>query len=184
MCLLDAEEHTLVKGYDSDAWRSLLLSSQSFVTRAEDLFSFISSSPTKPENPESQSPNKRLYIDCATELIERKSLDALETQCIVLPCPLRISSICISMDNLVSEVCDGIEILSSYWSIESDTSPADGLYAVLKHDLNPNRGMVGSKLWDLGWNKGFSSDDVEKAVIQLEEIIWSCLIEEVSQGQT
>lgn len=180
----DAEEITSVKGYDYGNRRSLLLSSQSFVTRAEDLFSFTSScSPTNSEKTDSQSPNTRLYIDCATELMERKSLHASETHCLILPWYLRSSTICISMEKLVEEVCDGVEILSSYWSLQSHSSPVDGLYAVLKRDLNQNRRMVGSKLWDMGWNKVFSSDDFDKVVIELEEIIFSCLIEELFRGQ-
>jgi hypothetical protein len=154
---------------------ALLLSSPSFLSRAEELFYL------NVRNPSGISDlvvaNVKLSLECANELIERKSLRDSQTIH-----PLSLASVgnlrvCISIDNLVGEVCKGIENLRSYSNLAVECLPIDGTYAMLERDISCNG--VENAIWDVDWRHAFSGDDAEQVVNEIEKLLFDGLIEEV-----
>lgn len=157
----------------------LLLSSPSFLSHAEDSFTYSSDPPgtlQRPANVDSVSLKERLLTDYANELLDCGTVCGLTNSLLVVsPGSLRTQ---ISLDNFLEEILKGIENLSSYCKLSSESLPMDGLYAKMKRDLSWHRGGAVSKLWDAGWTGGFYSEEVEHAVNEVEETILSSLMEE------
>jgi hypothetical protein len=153
----------------------LLLSSPSFLSRAEELFYL------NVRNPSSINDlvvaNVKLSLECANELIERKSLRDSHTVHPLLLTSVGNLRVCISIDNLVGEVCKGVENLRSYSNLAGESLPVDGIYAMLERDISCNG--VENAIWDFGWRHGFSVDDAEQVVNEIEKLLFDGLIEEV-----
>uniref|UniRef100_A0A5B6ZJZ0 DUF4378 domain-containing protein n=1 Tax=Davidia involucrata TaxID=16924 RepID=A0A5B6ZJZ0_DAVIN len=159
--------------------QDLLLSSPLFLSHAEELFNINANQhiflQTVSVN-DSRTADTRLLLDCANELMELKSLRCTRTvHSIVLP-RVQHSKICISLDQLVDELCNEIENLRSYSKLAGKNLPIDRVYAVLERDLSCKG--VGTGAWDLGWTNRFSADEVEQVVSGIEKLVFSCLIEE------
>lgn len=122
--------------------------------------------------------NVKLSLECANELIERKSLRDSQT----LIHPLLLASVgnlrvCISIDNLVGDVCKGIENLRSYSNLAGESLSVDGIYAMLERDISCNG--VENAIWDFDWRHAFSVDDAEQVVNEIEKLLFDGLIAEV-----
>ncbi|XP_031107035.1 uncharacterized protein LOC116011774 [Ipomoea triloba] len=160
----------------SSATRSLLLSSASFLSQAEELFGTDAWQPAaasfKHENGMAET---KLLLDCACELLNNKkaqctvSFDPLSSK------PVRRSRVGISLDVLVSEICEAIESLGRY----KDPAGALGVDTLcsLTKKYEWCKGVV-SGTWDLGWSKGFSSDEVEKVIGDIEKHLLCGIIED------
>ncbi|MED6135314.1 hypothetical protein PIB30_045283 [Stylosanthes scabra] len=163
--------------------RYLLLNNQSFINHAEELLNLDPDSPKilpKLEIETDRVANPKLYLDCANELAERKSLQ--ESQ-VVHPLLLLNSSgnsrFHISLGRLVGEICIAIQNLSSYSEIQSGKKlGSDNIYAMMERDINCNYGMMNG-IWNWGWRHGFSADEAEQVVSEVERLVLSGLIEEV-----
>ncbi|XP_010254087.1 PREDICTED: uncharacterized protein LOC104595174 [Nelumbo nucifera] len=157
--------------------KALLLSSPSFLSCVADLFDVNVDQPTVSKEPsvlDVGMTNVRLFLDCANEIMERKSLQTLQ-----LGHPLfgfRDSRIIISLDKVVEEVCCGVENLNNYNKING-VLPMDILYIMLEKDLSCKLVLNGT--WDLGWINGFSVDEADQIVGELEKQVLDGLVQEV-----
>lgn len=151
-----------------DRIKSLLLSSPSFVSHVE-----------QPKDVDFISASERLLIDYADELMECRTFHPSSNSVLVVG--LESLETQISLDNLLEDILKGVENLSSYSRLASNSFLMDGLYAMLKRDLSVNQKSV-SKIWDAGWTKGFCLEDAEHVVNEMEENVLGCLIEETLIG--
>uniref|UniRef100_A0A2N9IVJ8 DUF3741 domain-containing protein n=1 Tax=Fagus sylvatica TaxID=28930 RepID=A0A2N9IVJ8_FAGSY len=159
-------------------FEALLLSCPLFLNHAEELFDLDVSSPTIFQTSGTNDfivANVRLSLECANELIERKSVRGPQT---VHPLLLtHVGNIRTSIDKLVEEVSNGVENLRSYSKLAGDCLTQDSLYTMLERDINCNG--IENGIWDLSWRHGFSVDVAEQLVIEIEKLVFSGLIEEV-----
>ena len=179
---IDLCKNTDGKSFNSKiSLRDLLLSSPSFQSCAEELFDLNTNSSSIIQTScidNFEAFSVRLSLDCANEIIKRKSLQDSQTVHPLLPtCIIGKSRQSISIEMLVEEVIRGIETLSNYSKLCGENLLADCLYAMLEKDLTC-KGVVNG-IWDSGWRTGFSLDAVEKVVNDLEKLVLTGLIEEV-----
>lgn len=159
---------------------AFLLSCPSFLSHAVELFDLNGSSSTNFETSgidDLEVANGRLSLGCAIEIIERKSLIVSQIVHPLLLTPLSNVRVCISIDKLVEEVCKGVENLRSYRKLAGESLCVDSLYAMLKRDINCNG--VENAIWVVGWRHGFSDNDAEEVVNEIERLVFKGLIEEV-----
>ncbi|XAR67006.1 hypothetical protein NMG60_11013414 [Bertholletia excelsa] len=153
--------------------RDLFLSSPSFFSYAEELFHIDSNQAmmlqTTASLNDSEIANSRLLFDCATELMQHKSLCRHP----LLLGSAKILKPSISLARLVDEVCNGIEILESC-SRPGPDELGDSLNAILKRDLMCKRLSGGG--WESGWTRGFSIDEVEQIVGEIGKLLLKALI--------
>ncbi|KAH7572582.1 hypothetical protein JRO89_XS04G0277700 [Xanthoceras sorbifolium] len=155
--------------------KAFLSSSPGFLSHAEELFDLNVDNHTNVRTSKTNDfviSNERLSIDSANEIMERRSIPDSKTSHPLLLTWLRIPRIHLSLDDLLEEVCDGVETLRSYTKLAGDS-----LYAVLERDIGCN-GIV-SGIWDLGWRNELSADDIEKVVNDIEKLLFSGLIDEI-----
>ncbi|KAJ0031833.1 hypothetical protein Pint_13196 [Pistacia integerrima] len=171
------ESRSLKSGTDLEV---LLSSNPAFVSHAQELFDLHVNRPTTLLSSAINDffvTNETLSMDCANELIERRSLpDAKMVNPLFLNW-LRNSRISICLNQLLEEVYDGIEALKNYRKVAGEDLPPDGIYAMLKSDLKCKG--VESGIWDFGWKNELSSDDIEQVVNAIEKLLLSGLIEEI-----
>ncbi|KAF8388976.1 hypothetical protein HHK36_025660 [Tetracentron sinense] len=161
--------------------KGLLLSSPSFLIFAEELFDLkVNQSTVLQTNgiKDVKMVNTRLFLDCANEIMERKSLQTSRVDHSLLQTYLVNPTISISLDQLVEEVCDGIENLRSYSKLGGDEYPIDGLSIKLQRDLSC-KGEVVNGIWDLGWRNRFSSEEADQVVDEVGKQVLNELIEEI-----
>ncbi|KAJ7973855.1 DUF4378 domain-containing protein [Quillaja saponaria] len=171
-------DHKGVK--DRSDLKYLLLSSHSFITHAKELFNLDEDCYIIPQTSETHNfviANLRLYSDCANELIERKSLhDSQKVHPLLVTC-MRNLRLCISLDNLVEEICNSIQNLESYSKTSPENLSVDSLYAFMDRDIMC-KGLV-QGIWDFGWRHAFSAHEAEQVVNDIVKQVVSGLIEEV-----
>ncbi|KDP33687.1 hypothetical protein JCGZ_07258 [Jatropha curcas] len=159
--------------------KDLLLNCPSFLNLAEELFhlnvNYIEILPTSGIC-DPQVTNVKLSLDYANEFMQRRSLPDSQTTHPLLSYT-RNTRIYLSLDQLVEEVCNGDETLRSYHKFTSDNIHTDSLFATLEKDIM-SKGVV-SGIWDLGWRNGFSVEEVEHAINDLEKLLVSELIGEI-----
>ncbi|KAE9600312.1 hypothetical protein Lalb_Chr14g0371581 [Lupinus albus] len=162
--------------------KHLLLTNQSFIGHAEELLNLDLDCPRTLQKIEINGiANARLYLDCANELTKRKSFQ--ETQVV---CPMSLtyaensSRLITSLSKLVEEIHNAIENLTSYSEKNSGNKRAssDSIYAMMERDMKCNIGMING-IWNLGWRHGYSADEAEQVVNEVENLVFSGLIEEV-----
>lgn len=156
--------------------RHILLSNESFLSRAEELFDTDAWEPTvwKTISVDNEMAENTLLLDCANELLEHK-----RSQCTlaVSKNPIKTLKISISFDKLVNDICDKIEVLRSYNKVDGNNLSVDTLYALHERDIWCNE--VVSTTWDLGWRNGFTLDEVEQVVTDIEKHLLSGIIDDV-----
>ncbi|MED6110051.1 hypothetical protein PIB30_039316 [Stylosanthes scabra] len=164
--------------------RYLLLNNQSFINHAEELLNLDLDSPKIPPKIEIVSDrvaNPRLYLDCANELAERKSLqDSQVFHPLLLLNSSRNSRFHISLGRLIEEISIAIQNLSSYSEVHQSGKKlaSDNIYAMMERDINCSYGMMNG-IWKWGWRHGYSADEAEQVVSEVESLVFSGLIEEV-----
>ncbi|KAF2304850.1 hypothetical protein GH714_039166 [Hevea brasiliensis] len=181
----EADDHvTCVRTGDTSfnsayQWKDWLSSSSSFLNLTDELFNLNTSSakvlPTA-GTCDSEVTDAKLSLDYANEFIERRSLADSQTRFPLLSY-MGDSRIQLSLDQLAEEVCSGVETLRSYQKLACDYLLTDSLYATLEKDMRCKE--VVSGIWDLGWRNGFSVEEVEQVLNDLEKMIVCELIEEV-----
>ena len=75
---------------------------------------------------------------------------------------------------MVDEVYSAIEHLTSY----SEKLASDNIYAMMERDIKSNNGLING-IWNWGWRHGFSADEAEQVVNEVENLVLGELIEEV-----
>ncbi|KAF5202576.1 DNA/RNA helicase, ATP-dependent, DEAH-box type, conserved site [Thalictrum thalictroides] len=164
--------------------KELLLNSPAFLSCAEDLFELHMNQPTIIQTTyiieDVNVINTRLFLDCAKELIQCRS-QSLQIFLVgypwfvihaVSPKPI------ISIEQLIGEVFSGFDKLENYIKVVDDISPADGIRVMLEKDIK-SKGTLGGGLWDLGWEHGFSANETDVVLTELEQQVLSELIEEI-----
>ncbi|KAL2342530.1 hypothetical protein Fmac_003815 [Flemingia macrophylla] len=154
--------------------KHFLLTSPSFIGYAKKLFNLDVDLPNMPQNDETNysTASFRLYLDCAYELTEHKSLQ-LESQVVrsfLLACGGN-SRLHISLGSLVEEICNGIGNLKFYRE-----AIAGNVFGMMEKDMIGN-GVINST-WERGWRKGLCADEAELVVNRIESMLVSGLIEE------
>lgn len=163
----------------SDTIRNLLMDS-SFLNRAEELFDIHTYQPLVSDTISSQDcgmDDNKILLECGRELLEHKSL---QCRVAVHPFPhihIKKSKIRIPLDRLLHEICNGIEYLRSYHKLSGNAIVIDTLHTVLQKDMWC-KGVV-SGAWDLGWRNGFTLDEIDQVVLDMEQKILSAIIEDV-----
>ncbi|KAJ4846592.1 hypothetical protein Tsubulata_050291 [Turnera subulata] len=162
--------------------KALLLSSPSFLNHVEELFDLNTGStqsiPDSGIDESEVADMKKLSLAYAKEYVELKSLSYSQARHSLLPSTLRGNSrIRCSRDQLVEEISNGVEVLRSYCMLPHEKFPTDTLYATLERDMNC-KGVV-SGVWELGWRSGFSVEEAEQTVNQIERSLVNDLIEEL-----
>lgn len=79
------------------------------------------------------------------------------------------------------EVCDGFDSLRSYRDtfLNQSSFVKESIHMVLEKDLYSKRKEMTSGVWDLGWRSEFQIDETLQAVVDLEKLILSGLIQEI-----
>ncbi|XP_017220110.1 uncharacterized protein LOC108197110 [Daucus carota subsp. sativus] len=196
---VDSPSHTTKHEYDSSCPKehdasettfhdtkttsiTILPRSFSFLTRVEDLF----------DNIDTYQPmalqiltglhcrdgtNSNLLMDCANELLETKSQRTIPCIHPLIQRPSKNPSFCISADHLMQEVRSGMESLMSYKNHAGEMVSTSAVSALLQRDL----WCLGRKVeaWDVGWRNGFTGDEVQTVLWDLDELILSELVAEV-----
>jgi hypothetical protein len=87
----------------------------------------------------------------------------------------------LDIDELLTEVCDGFESLTSYKDTFSGQNSfvKESIHLVLEKDLKGKKTEMTSGVWDLGWRSEFQIDETYEAVADLEKLILSGLIQEI-----
>lgn len=158
----------------------MLSCSSSFINLAKELFHLNMSYPKiLPTSGiyDSEVTDVKLSLDYAHEFIARRSLPNAQTWRSPLYYYTGDSRIHLSLDHLAEEICRGIETLRSYQKFAGDYLLTDNLYATFEKDMWCKE--VVSGIWDLGWRNGFSMEEIEQALNDLEKSLVSELIEEV-----
>ncbi|XP_071911006.1 uncharacterized protein [Coffea arabica] len=160
--------------------RKLLLDSSSFLCHAEELFetrAYQAAVSHKPGLHSHGTADTKLLLECAKELLEQKSL---QYRVAGHPLPhicIKKSKICISLDHLVNEISDGIQYLRSYCKLAGKTIVVDALSTVLQKDMWC-KGVVNGG-WDFGWRNGFTLDEIDQVVIDIEQKILTGIIDDM-----
>ncbi|EOA29955.1 hypothetical protein CARUB_v10013058mg [Capsella rubella] len=151
---------------------TFLSSSSDFIKYAEDLFN-LNTNTKRSQRDSIVITDQRLALDFAKEVARRRSLLLTEPMC-------RQRS-CVHIDELLMEVCDGFESLRSYKDTFSgqDSFVKESIHMVLEKDLKSKKTEMTSGVWDLGWRSEFQIDETYQAVVDLEKLILSGLIQEI-----
>ncbi|XP_068503414.1 uncharacterized protein [Phaseolus vulgaris] len=160
---------------ESSELKYLLLTSQSFIEHAEKLLNLDADCPKLlPKSETKEIANLTLYLDCANEVTELKSLQGSQAVNPLLLTCAGNPRLHTSLGRLVDEVCNAIEHLTSY----SEKLASDNIYAMMERDIKGNNGLING-IWNWGWRHGFSADEAEQVVIEVENLVLGGLIEEV-----
>ncbi|KAK4283795.1 hypothetical protein QN277_000710 [Acacia crassicarpa] len=155
-----------------------LLTNPLFVGHAEELLNLDMDCPMTVQKYETNEiANPRLYLDCANELTERKSLQDSQMFHPILLTQAGNSRLQISLGKLVEEIYNAIEKLKFYTTISGEKFSVDNLYATMKRDIKC-LGLING-IWDWGWRYGFSAEESEQVVNEVESLVLSGLIEEL-----
>ncbi|CAF1961901.1 hypothetical protein HID58_074873 [Brassica napus] len=159
--------------------RSFLSNSSDFISYAENLFDFKTNTNRSQEKTcQGRDSNvisdQRLALDFAKEVARRRSLLLITEP----TCLLRSS---LHIDELLMEVCDGFDSLRSYRDtfLNQSSFVKESIHMVLEKDLYSKRKEMTSGVWDLGWRSEFQIDETHQAVVDLEKLILSGLIQEI-----
>ncbi|KAL4651963.1 hypothetical protein ACB092_01G198600 [Castanea dentata] len=128
--------------------KDFLLSSPSFPTHAEEIFDLDVCTTILQTSCTSDfiEANVRLSLECANELIERKSLQGSQTVHPLLLTHVGKLRVCTSVDKLLEEVCSVVESLRSYSKFGGELLPQDSLYSILERDISCNG--IENGIWD------------------------------------
>lgn len=155
------------------------MSSASFLHHAEELFNINNTNTSDILQTYSfndfDTSSMRLYIDCAKELIGRRSTQHSQAVHPVLLISAGNAGLCIDLEKLVDEISNGIETLENY--IDGEGPFGDSLYAILERDMIC--GGVVNGIWNSGWRYEFSIDEAEHVVNHIEKQVLSGLIDEL-----
>ncbi|KAL3021846.1 hypothetical protein AAZX31_05G215300 [Glycine max] len=186
MLLKSEHENNAITAYSINAdkegteLKHFLLTCPSFIGHAKKLFNLEVDCPNTLQKDETiyNMANLRLYLDCAYELTERKSLQESQVvRSFLLACG-GSSRLHISVGRLAEEICNGIENLKFYKEHSGEEVFAgNDVFAMMEKDMKCNGEING--MWEKGWRRGFSADEAELVVNKIEILLMSGLIEEI-----
>ncbi|XP_038700899.1 uncharacterized protein LOC119997784 [Tripterygium wilfordii] len=182
----EANDHiSLIKTHGSSIntgsnLKALLLSSPSFVNHVEELFDTNVSCPrtaAASDINDSGVADVNLLLDYADKFIELRSLQNLQTVHPLSTNKVRILKIFTTLDQFVEEINDGFEALRSYRNDGDKKLPSDDIYSMLEKDISCKRMVNG--MWHLGWDYGFSVEEGDQVVNDIEKWLLTGLIDEI-----
>ncbi|KAG1335080.1 hypothetical protein COCNU_03G011990 [Cocos nucifera] len=135
-----------------DDLKLLLLSNQSFLNCAQELFSVDDSRPSYYQSKgadEVGRGNAKLFLDIAAELMARKSHHQKHLIHSSFQAHLRGRTVYYTIDLLVEEIGNEISKLTNYSMVDDDAT-TDNLYRRLERDLKCKEPMINA-MWDFGW---------------------------------
>ncbi|XP_011093596.1 uncharacterized protein LOC105173522 isoform X2 [Sesamum indicum] len=160
--------------------RYLLLSSVSFLNRADELFDLGTCDPRllqTARSPDREMLDASLLLECAKEILELKSLHCTRT---VNPLSqnLRKKPKChLSLEQLVGEITDVIEDLRNYSKSCCEPILVDSINSMLERDLRWNGKLICA--WDSGWKNGLTLDEVNAVVTDVEKLVFSEIVDDL-----
>ncbi|XP_054787666.1 uncharacterized protein LOC129293629 isoform X2 [Prosopis cineraria] len=155
-----------------------LLTNQLFIGHAEELLNLDVDCPMTLQKYETNGiAYPKLYLDCANELTERKSLQDSQMVHPFLLTRAGNVRLQISLGRLVEEIYNSIEKLKFYTMISGEKFSTDDHSAMMQRDIKCN-GLING-IWDYGWKHGFSADESEQVVSEVESLVLCGLIEEL-----
>lgn len=160
--------------------RYLLLSSVSFLNHVEDLFDIGTHDSTVFQEaclPDTEVLHDTLLLDCSKEILERKSLRHRGMRNQWSQHLMRKPKCHLSMEQLVEDICDGIENLQNYSKSCDGVVLADSIHPMLDRDLRWNEEVTGG--WDSGWRKGYTTEAVDEVMHDVEELVLSEIVADV-----
>ncbi|KAH9614359.1 hypothetical protein KSS87_004111 [Heliosperma pusillum] len=151
--------------------QTLLLSDASFLSNLEEVFDlqlFPNSAPY-------DVGRDRILIDYAKEVMKHKSSEYAHPFLPQTWIYTKKTRNLPSLDQLLEDIKNGIEDLKCYHeSASNNTFSSDYLYLKLERDLRFKSGI-----WEIGWRKLFSQDEIELVIREIDKLIVGNLIEEV-----
>ncbi|XP_038986185.1 uncharacterized protein LOC103701453 [Phoenix dactylifera] len=160
----------------------LLLSRQSFLNRARELFSVDAIRPvcyqSKGKDKDGKG-NAKLLLDIAEELMVCKSHHQKHLIHSSVQTNLWGRMVYHSLDQLVKEISNEIGELTNYSMVDDDATAADSLHIRLERDLKCKDAMLNA-MWDSGWVNWICMEDTDQIVGEVGEHILAWLIEEVA----
>ncbi|CAH1426364.1 unnamed protein product [Lactuca virosa] len=117
--------------------------------------------------------NFGLFQDCVNEFLEHENRRKNPWLTISM---LASRNCGLEEDELMREIVKGVENLRNYSKFSNESSNGDTVYEFLERDLCLNK-MGGT--WSSGWKDGCTLDEVEEAVLDLEKIVLSKLIDDM-----
>ena len=160
----------------------LLLSSKSFLTRAQELYRINAPHPIHHHTKgieEEVTRNAKFFLDCGNELMARKSH---KHELMMYPtsqaqmCGLTAS---FTLHQLAEEISCRIRTLTSYTKADRNITSNDVLYLGLERDLTCND-VSANAMWDIGWLNWGCPEEAVQLVCEVEESILSLLVAEVA----
>ncbi|KAK4415478.1 hypothetical protein Salat_2655200 [Sesamum alatum] len=158
--------------------RYILLSSVSFLERVDELFDTGTCDPRllqTAQSPDNEMLDDSLLLQCAKEILELKSLCCRR---MVNPLSQNLCKIPIrrlSLEQLVGEITDVIEDLRNYSKSCGDIILVDSINSMLERDLRWNGKLTCA--WDLGWKNGFTVDEVNEMVNDVEKLVFGEIVD-------
>lgn len=159
----------------------LLLSSNSFVSRAQELFRLSGYQTTVHRGiSKPRTTNVDLILDCANELMSRKRRQLEISKHQMLQSNSRSMAVVVSLHQLVAEISSGVNKMRGYNKDAANAaSIKDGVYVRLERDLEC-RDMMLNAMWDVGWVNCICVEEADIVVGQVEELILYALLEELA----
>ncbi|KAL8480149.1 hypothetical protein ACS0TY_026901 [Phlomoides rotata] len=152
--------------------RRQLLSSVSFLNHVEEELFDTGACVFLSDDTDKEVVDDSLLLDCAKELLSRKSLRCRNTRMGNPSSQMFLDDK--SIQELVGEICDGIECLRNYSNSCGDDLE-DSIYPKLERDLWGNEEVTGA--WDLGWRRdGYTMGAMKEVVHEIEKLILSELV--------
>lgn len=163
--------------------KALLLSNLEFLHNAKEHFDLDVNVPTTTSEIhrtiDASDAETRLFLDCANEIIQSRGCSDSQLVNFLLTKVFRFIRMHVSIDQLLDEVCHGVDTLRSYSELAGKSNTADNIQLALEGDIWRHKEMMPNGIWGLGWRHGFSMDDMENIVYDLETQILTSLVEEI-----
>ncbi|KAK9060765.1 hypothetical protein SSX86_021471 [Deinandra increscens subsp. villosa] len=114
-----------------------------------------------------------LFDDCVNEFLEYEN----QRKNPLIPRSILPLRACISEDHTMMEIKKRIENLRNYSKFSEESSYADTVSGLLERDLNLT--TTGGAWGTAGWKDGCTVNEIEEAVLDLEKMVLSRLIDEI-----
>ncbi|KAK4397009.1 hypothetical protein Sango_1537500 [Sesamum angolense] len=160
--------------------RYLLLTSVSFLNRADELFDLGTCNSRLLQT--AQSPDREMFdasllLECAKEILELKSLHCTRSVNPLSQNLRKKPKYHLSLEQLVGEISDVIENLKNYSKSCGDVILVDSINSMLERDLRWNGKLICA--WDLGWKNGLTMDEVNEVVNDVEKLVFGEIVDDL-----
>lgn len=165
-----------------DDLKLLLLSSQSFLNCAQELFAIDVSIPSHYQSKGTDEVGKRdcnFFLDIAEELMWHKSHQQKHLIHSSVQSHLWGRTVHHSLYQLMEEISNEITHLSTHSIVDDDATTVDGSYERLKRDLQCKDSMINA-MWNIGWVDWIYMEETDQVAGEVGEHILAWLIEEAA----